>query len=55
MSILNDKNYESPVVKVVKDKRLWAGVGTVAVGAGGYVLYQESEKEKSQKVKKLLL
>ncbi len=47
MNILNDKDYQHPVVKIVKDRRLWAGVGACTIGAGGYVLYQNAEKKKS--------
>ena len=49
-AILNDKDYENPVVRIAKDKRVWAGVGAVGVGAGGYYLYQASEKKKSEQV-----
>ena len=27
VAILNDKDYENPVMKIVKDKRVWAGAG----------------------------
>ena len=50
-AIKNDKDYENPVVKIVKDKRLWAGVGVAAVGAGGYYAYQTAEKKKAEQVR----
>ncbi len=50
-AILNDKDYENPVVRIAKDKRVWAGVGAVGVGAGGFYLYQASEKKKAEQVR----
>jgi hypothetical protein len=49
-AILNDKDYENPVVRIAKDKRVWAGIGALGVGAGGFYLYQSSEKKKSEQV-----
>ena len=54
VAITNDKDYENPVMKIVKDKRVWAGAGACAVGAGGYFLYQNVEKKKAEQVSKPL-
>jgi hypothetical protein len=49
-AILNDKDYENPVVRIAKDKRVWAGIGACGVGAGGFFLYKSSEKKKAEQV-----
>jgi hypothetical protein len=49
-AIINDKDYENPVVRIAKDKRVWAGIGACGVGAGGFYLYQASEKKKAEQV-----
>ena len=47
----NDPSYENPVVRIVKDQRLWAGVGVAAAGAGGYVFFKESERKKNEELR----
>lgn len=50
MAIMNDENYEHPVLKIAKDRRLWIGAGAAIVGAGGYSIYQAVEKKKAASV-----
>jgi hypothetical protein len=50
VAVMNDADYENPVMRVVKDKRVWAGAGACAVGAGGFFLYKNMEKKKADQV-----